>query len=100
MFWQTHNQKDYLNPNNFFLPTNTLELTSPDGKDVFNNQFPLIKDGSDIKEIIRYQIRDDGLIYYYVDTSKYPTPIYIPSKWIRKHVPEKLLNFFELHVKC
>ena len=100
MFWQKHDQKDFINPNNLFLPTNTLELTSLDGKDIFNNQFPFIKDSSDIKEIIRYQKRDDGLIYYYVDTEKYPTPIYIPSEWMKKHVPDKLIDFFELHVKC
>lgn len=99
-FWQTHNKKDYLSPDNLYLPKSTLELTSLDGKDIFDNQFPLIKDSNDIKEIIRFKKKDDGLIYYYVNTSKYPAPIYIPSKWIRKHVPEKLLNFFELHVKC
>ena len=99
-FWKTHDKKYFLSSNNTFLPTNTLELTSLDGKDIFDNQFQAIKDANDIKSIIRYKKRKDGLIYYEVNTTKYPNTIYIPSEWIRKHVPEKLINFFELHVKC
>ncbi|OHS94773.1 hypothetical protein TRFO_39062 [Tritrichomonas foetus] len=99
-FWKTHRKEDYMIPTKrYFLPTNTLEISATDMKEVFDVQYPLIKDAKDIKEITGYKKGKDGLVYYYVTTTKYQIPILIPSNWVQSAAPDKLVYFFESHVK-